>query len=122
MIRRAFIAIALAAGVLSVSAPAEADQRPCVSKLEYRNIVNESMRYPATRERVHDHFDTVGTLHKSWWGSDRYNVQRNYRKCAEWGGGQVWVRYADWYRNADSNMRVRWMDNNASNPWQWIFW
>lgn len=124
MIKRVLIILAIVAATLGVAvAPAQADQRPCVSQQEYRNIVNESKRYPVTRNRAHDHFDTVGTMHKSWWGSDRYNVQRIYRKCAEWaGGGRVLVRYANWYRWSDSAMRVRWMDNNTSNPWHLMFW
>ena len=100
--RRVVVAV-LGAVMLAglTSAPAQADERPCVSRVEYNNI---SFTWPpATQGRVHDHFDTRGFLTERWGPPAQRDVVRGYPKCRQWGRGNVFV----WFDNYSWDWRAR---------------
>ena len=63
-----------------ISAPAQADERPCVSRAEYRNMAF-SWWPPATRAKVNDHFDFQGRVDFATGGWGDRDVWVDYRKC-----------------------------------------
>lgn len=103
----------LSSGVVAATtSPAQADQRPCVSRAEYNNMVYNWG--DPTIAKVRDHFDLYGTR-LAWDGAwyERDEVW-SYRKCAEWGPGKVAVWY-DNYTSWDGRMRL--YDARPNRPW-----
>ena len=82
--------LALASGV-TVS-PAQADERPCVSQREYRDVQVGINGGPGWRQaRVADHFDIIGKrIRYSNVGGVIDSVWK-YRKCSPWGPGGWYV-------------------------------
>lgn len=97
----------LAVGIGLVSAaPAVADERPCVSQLEYQDVRFGWPTYsgrPAAMGQVTDHFDTRGFILEAWGSWSRRDVVRAYPKCPEWGPGYAVV----WYDNYSYDWRQR---------------
>ena len=98
---------ALVAG--ATLAPAHADERPCVSQREYRDVQVLGEASPGWRQaRVADHFDIPGTRIR-YFSEDGYiDTVWKYRKCSAWGPGGWYVGI--WYDNysweGDGFMRV----------------
>ena len=98
------------AGAVTV-APAQADERPCVSQREYRHVLtmeNDLAEDPGWRQaRVADHFDLHGTRIRYAHGDDGVDTVWKYRKCSAWGprGWYVGVWYYN-YTWGDSYMRA----------------
>ena len=87
-------ACALTVGLAASPASASPDKRPCVTKPEYRQI-----KKGMTLVRVHDIFDTKGTILFQNPGAVT-NGAREYRSCRKSGlGAKVQIQYNNYATN-----------------------
>ena len=116
MLKRLILSLAFVASTLGfvagTAAPAAADQRPCVSRAEYNNMVY--YWGDPTIAKVRDHFDHWGSrlAADGQWGS-RDEVWA-FPKCREWGYGKVGVWFDD-YSSDRYGMRL--YAASPRNPW-----